>query len=145
MQILEKWEQTQLLNAFREDRRPNAAHCLQAQINLNEKLEDDKYAAFKRASVPIVVRALSQSRAFTRNQFDMSDGLQEAANTHVFTTKFNPPKSGNLQAEADYLAKLAGDILKEFDELFGDQYNKYITFHGFEVTDHGNLLLHYDM
>lgn len=148
MQILERWKGTQLLNAFSEDKQTNAAHCLAAQVALNEKLENP---SFKRASVPIIVRAFSQSNAFKRNNFDMSDGLHEAKNVHVFSTKFSSyDRSGrtgeyNLEEEAKYVADLSNKIMLEFDELFRDQFNKYIVFHGFETTDSGQILLHYDL
>jgi len=142
MQILKKWEKTGLLNGFNEQKKNNAAHCMEAQINFNEENNDSK---FKRISVPLLNRVMRASSSFERNHFDLNDGLNEAQNTHIFRTKFDLKDKGGLEQDAEYVANLSEELLHELDELFGDQYNKYITFHGFEVTDHGNILLHYDM
>ena len=146
----ERWAKTSLLAPFKEEKQRNAARCLQSQVAFNEKLEKLENSQFKRLSVPLLVRMLSQSNAFERNNFDISDDLNEANNTHFFNTKFAPPiyqegQSNFLEQEAVYTADFASQILVEFDELFRDQFNKYIVFHGFETTDSGQVLLHYDL
>lgn len=147
----ERWARTSLLAPFKEEKQKNAARCLQSQVAFNEKLGNvSENSQFKRLSVPLLVRMLSKSNAFERNNFDISDDLSEARNIHVFNTKFAPPiyqegQSNFLEQEAVYTADFASQILVEFDELFRDQFNKYIVFHGFETTDSGQILLHYDL
>jgi len=134
-----KWNN--LVASFNEDKKLNAVNCVSAQVEFNK--EHNNGAAFKRCSIPIIIRTMSESKAFNCNNFDLGE---EASEVYMFETRFQPPQTEpyNLQSEADYVAKFSAALLREFDELFSDQYNKYITFQGLECTESGNMLIHYN-
>lgn len=139
--IVEKWQETGMLDGMKSDRVANLAHCMEAQVEFNKTQEDSE---FKKFSIPLVNRIMRGSQVFQRNHFDISDGMNEARYHHIFNAIFVPPKGG-LEEDAQYATKLSDALLREFDGLFRDQYNKYITIHGFQATENGNIILHYDM
>jgi len=141
--IVRRWESTGLVESF-VDKTPIAL-CLQAQLKLNEKAELDP--AFRRWSIPVIVRMFSESLAFKRNHFtNLFD--EEAKPTIAFLrTKFVPPQQPNresdLEYEAELVVKLAESLRAEIDCLFRDRKGATITFHGISHNDQGHLVLHY--
>jgi len=143
----DRWVTTRILNAFEEAKQINGADCLQAQLEFNETVEDQD-PQFKRCSIPLVVRALSESEAFRRNNIIFGGNLDDAE-TYFFHTKFeHTPKYKSqykLDEEAEMVAIVAESVRKEIDSLFQDQSGRNIYFHGIDKTSDGDLILYYHM
>ena len=135
MQIVEQWTKTGLINNFPEEKKENIAKCLQAQVDFNEEVEGS--AQFNRLSVPLLVRMFAESKAFNRNHFSAGQCDDREIVTHMFKRKYDPPKVdgvGTLDKEAEYVAELSENLMREVDVLFGDKFNKYIEFHGISLN-----------
>lgn len=151
---VERWKSTQLLTPFKESQQQSAVNCLGAQIAFNNV--ENNPPDFMRCVIPVLIRTLPHSEAFARNHFE--PGLSEQTPTiHLFNTKFDSSsvqgltqidgrcENHNMQAEADYVAKFSTAFRKEFDELFSDQVNKNIYFHGLRANKAGTVCLHYNL
>lgn len=142
-EISRNWESTNLLSIFED--KLGVATCLQAQVITNEG--SDCHPSFKRISVPLVVRFLSESKCAKRNHFcNYFDG--EEPLQMIFKAKYTPFEyvDGdpiNLDNEAAAVAQLASDIAKEIDESFSDVMNRDIVFHGFRCLDNGTIIMSY--
>jgi hypothetical protein len=121
------------------------ALCFQAQVKLNEKLNLD--SDFRRWSIPILVRAFKESKAFKRNHFtNFVEG--DTPNIAFLKTRYSPPQChnkphNNLEHEAELVAVLAQSFKEEIDDMFRDRKNVTIVFHGISHTPQGHLVLHY--
>jgi len=135
--IVQQWENTNLLEGF--DDKISIATCLQAQFKMNEVEHNPQ---FKRISIPLVVRMLSESKAAQRNYFhnffENTKPLWASLNT-----VFKDFHTENLEEEADQTAVLAAKLTKEIDALFADTKNKDIVFHGLHCLNNGNIMLAY--
>lgn len=138
--IVRQWEATTLLENFTE--KTPIALCLQAQIRLNERVDLDP--AFRRWSIPILIRMFSESKAFKRNHFTNLFDEEEKPTIAFLKAKFLAPLGcDGLQHEADLVANLALSLKEEIDYIFRDRKGATITFHGISHTARGDLMLHY--
>lgn len=142
-EIVKRWETIGLIENFVE--KTPIALCLHAQVKLNEKVDLDP--AFRRWSIPLIVRMFSESKAFKRNHFTNLFDEQDKPTIAFLRTKFIAPQPPNrtadLQYEAELVAKMAVALKEEIDYLFRDRKGATITFHGISHTPQGDLILHY--
>ncbi len=140
-EVCEKWEKTGLLNGLVE-RREVMASCLQAQIEFNEECGDSIPVEWRRSSIPVVRRVFGETSMVFKNDF--SD--EHAGNTsfYMFKQTWNPPMSGDLNEEAEYVASFSAMILKELNENFHD-FRRQINFYGISANDNdnGQVVLYY--
>lgn len=137
--IVENWKVLNLDEMF-DDLVPISL-CLQAQIKFNEN--KDLSPQFKRISVPLIIRAFNESKAFKRNRFVnyFEDHDKQIA---MFKTKFQETffQTNNiLENEAGSVADLASNIAKEIDSLFSDVMSEEIVFHGLGCLKDGTITL----
>jgi hypothetical protein len=134
--VLDNWSSFDLKQLF-EDRIPISL-CLQAQVNYNESKNFEPQ--FMRLSVPLVIRAFAESKAFKRNHFINynEDNKPQFAILKVKHKAFVPK---DLDEEAEYCAVLASKIVKEIDALFEDVMNEDIVFHGLGCLNDGAITI----
>jgi hypothetical protein len=135
-EVVNNWRIFDLDQLF-EDRIPISL-CLQAQVKYNES--NNFEPQFMRLSIPLVIRAFAESKAFKRNHFinyDEHDKPQLA----ILKVKHKAFIPNNLDEEAEYAAKLAVQILKEIDALFEDVMNEDIVFHGLGCLKDGAITI----
>lgn len=138
--IVRRWEITGLVENFVE--KTPIALCLQAQLKLNERVDLDP--AFRRWSIPVIIRMFSESKAFKRNHFTNLFDEDDKPTIAFLRAKFSPPANQeDLELEAELLTKLAATLKEEIDYLFRDRKGATITFHGISHTPQGDLMLHY--
>lgn len=138
--ILTLWNNTGLLENAKN--KLALALCLEAQKRYNESAPDMS-ATLRRLTIPLLVRMLTGSKAATRNNFINYFDEGQAPKTHIFKSKlltFN----GDLQAEADFCAKLAESMTTELDELFKDKMHNDIIFKGLDCLKDGTIIMHYN-
>ena len=138
--LIEQWANTGLLQVF-EGKESAAAQCLQAQLSLNEDAVEGN-PQFKRISIPVLVRALSTSKAFRTNEFRALDSIDEH-DVHFFKTRFKTTVVGELQEEADMTAALAEALRDEIDSLFSDRQRTTIQFGGIDLLPNNLIVLYY--
>jgi hypothetical protein len=63
---------------------------------------------------------------------------------YMFKQTWNPPMSGDLNEEAEYVASFSATILKELNENFHD-FRRQINFYGISANDNdnGQVVLYY--
>lgn len=144
--IVRMWENTNLLEGFSE--KTPIALCLHAQVKLNEAVDLDPI--FRRWSIPVLIRAFTESKAFKRNHFtNLFEG--DKPNVAFLKTRFSPPRFNiegpeyDPQQEAELISKLAATLREEIDYLFRDRKGATIIFHGISHSpDGGFMMLHYN-
>ena len=138
-EIVRNWEETNLLEGFED--KISIATCLQAQLKLNEQESEPQ---FKRISIPLIIRILSESKAAKRNYFYNYFEEEDKPAVVIFKSKHRSFEPKDLDEEAEYTAKLATDIKSEIDSLFSDTMNKDIIFHGLRCLDDGHIAMAYN-
>ena len=140
-EVCERWEKTGMLNGC-SDRKEVMASCLQAQLEFNEEAGKSLPDAWRRASIPVVRRVFGETKVVFKNDF--SD--EHAGNTsfYMFKQTWNPPKDGDLNEEADYVAAFAATLVKELNENFHD-FRRQVNFYGISANDNdnGQVVLYY--
>jgi inactivated superfamily I helicase len=140
--IVQNWKVLNLESLF-DDLVPISL-CLQTQMKYNEN-NKELSPAFRRISIPLVIRAFRESKAYKRNQFVnyFEECKSEECKPQVamFKTKFKAVENVDLQKEANLAASLASEIAKEIDSLFSDVMNEEITFHGLGCLNDGTMTL----
>jgi hypothetical protein len=144
--IVGTWKKTGMLEGVKDV--TGCALCLQAQIKFSEQHDLDP--KWRRFSIPILRRMFGSSRAISRNHFGVY-GETAWPTLLVFKAKFAPPESGtgrgdkfsDLDAEAEYAAKLTETLIRELDEAFGDKREAEVNFKGLGLMGDGSVVMYY--
>lgn len=134
-QIISNWEQTNLIEGF-EEKEPIAL-CLQSQLEFNEttQVQND---FFRKISLPLVIRAFSESKAFKNNYF--TNYFESPRPEYMFLrAKVNEEVAD--EGAPEEVARLATEIAKEIDEAFADRKNAEIIFQGFGTLVDGTIFM----
>lgn len=142
-EVVNNWRSFDFDQLF-EDRIPISL-CLQAQVKYNESKNFEPQ--FMRLSVPLLIRAFAESKAFKRNNFinyNEDYGEDYDPQLAVFKVKHKVFVPNNLDEEAEYCAVLAHDIAKELDALFEDVMNEDIIFYGLGCLKDGAITISFN-
>jgi hypothetical protein len=135
-EVVENWKGFDLDQLF-EDRIPISL-CLQAQVRYNESKNFEPQ--FMRISVPLLIRAFAESKAFKRNNF-INYNEDDKPQFAILKIKHKTFVPNNIDEEAAYTAKFAGQMAKELDALFEDVMNEDIVFHGLGCMKDGAITI----
>jgi len=135
-EIVQNWKVLNLENLF--DELVPISLCLQTQLKYNES-NKELSPHFRRISIPLVIRAFNESKAYKRNHF-INYFEKHEPQVAMFKARFKGSE-GDLQQEADLVANLASEVAKEVDSLFSDVMNEEIVFHGLGCLNDGTIIM----
>jgi hypothetical protein len=154
--ILERWENTGLLQGIAEDLKAEMAFILENQIHHNEHIVDSEFVnipQFRRISVPMARRVFPQLESHKKYNIGAAPYLESCLVTDLGVRGIWKPKYQEdifngirLDREAKSTARLAETLKVRIDQFIESQAPfKTFNFQCFGTNNLGNVTLYYDI